>query len=157
LRELDNAAVQVIGSQFAGGGRDGDFAWMIEQDAYADALFVFNDNEEAFRAFQRDRTGGAGCSRGGGNAVIRPFRCADPPRAAGVPTGAHGRGYDRLTDDVKGVIDDAFDVIEELLASGRYARVFYSAGAGGGLGTGIFNVAGDVKAYIVDRLRALEG
>jgi hypothetical protein len=147
---------QVIGSQFAGAGRDGDFAWMIEQDAYADALFVFNDNEEAFRAYERDRTGGAGCSRGGGNAVIRPYRCADPPRAAGVPTGAQGRGYGELTDAVKGVIDDAFAVIEELLASGRYARVFYSADAQGGLGTGIFTVAGDVKAYIVDRLRALE-
>jgi hypothetical protein len=151
------AAVEVIGSQFAGGGRSGDFAWMIEQAEYADALFVFNDNEEAFRAYERDRTGGAGCSRGGGNAIVRPYRCADPPRAAGVPTGAHGRGYDRLTDAVKGVIDDAFAVIDELLASGRYARVFYSAEADGGLGTGIFTVAGDVKAHIVDRLRALEG
>ena len=146
---------QVIGSQFAGGGRDGDFAWMIEQDAYADALFVFNDNEEAFRAYQRDPAGGAGCSRGGGNAVIRPYRCADPPRAAGVPTGASGRGYSALTNDVRGAIDEAFAVIDELLASGRYARVFYSADAAGGLGTGIFTVADDVKAYIVERLRAL--
>jgi hypothetical protein len=147
--------MEVIGSQFAGAGRSGDFAWMIEQDEYADALFVFNDNEEQFRAYQRDRTGGAGCSRGGGNAVIRPYRCADPPRAAGVPTGAHGGGYSALTDDVRGVIDDAFAVIGELLATGRYARVFYSADADGGLGTGIFTVADDVKAYIVDKLRAL--
>ena len=147
---------EVIGSQFAGGGREGDFAWMIEQDEYADALFVFNDNEEQFRAYERDRTGGAGCSRGGGNAVIRPYRCADPPRAAGVPTGVHGGGYGELTDAVRAVVDDAVAVIEELLASGRYARVFYSAGADGGLGTGIFTVADDVKAYIVDRLRALE-
>ena len=149
--------MEVIGSQFAGRARRGDFAWMIEQDDYADALFVFNDNEEQFRAYQRDRTGGAGCSRGGGNAVIRPYRCADPPRAAGVPTGAHGGGYRELTEAVRGVIDDAFAVIDELLASGRYARVFYSAEADGGLGTGIFAVADDVKAYIIDKLRALEG
>ena len=56
-----------------------------------------------------------------------------------------------------GVIDDAFAVIDDLLASGRYARVFYSAEADGGLGTGIFTVADDVKAYIVDNLRALAG
>jgi hypothetical protein len=146
---------RVIGSQFAGGGRDGDFAWMIERDEYADALFVFNDNEEAFRAYQRDRTGGAGCARGGGNAIIRPYRCADPPRAAGVPTGVHGGGYSALTDDVRGVVDEAFAVIGELLATGRYARLFYSAEADGGLGTGIFTVAEEVKAYIVDKLRAL--
>ena len=149
--------MELVGSVFTGRGRAGDFGWMIEQPEYADALFVFNDNEEQFRAYQRDRTGGAGCSRGGGNAVIRPYRCADPPRAAGVPTGAHGGGYRELTDAVRAVIDDAFAVIGELLASGRYARVFYSADADGGLGTGIFTVAGDVKAYIVDKLRALEG
>jgi hypothetical protein len=150
------AAVNVIGSQFAGPGRSGDFAWMIEQDAYADALFVFNDNEEQFRAYEQDRAGGAGCSRGGGNAVIRPYRCAEPPRAAGVPTGAHGRGYAELTEAVAGAVDDAFAVIDELLASGRYARVFYSADAGGGLGTGIFTVADEVKVYIVDQLHARE-
>jgi hypothetical protein len=149
--------MEVIGSRFAGGGRAGDFGWMIEQAAYADALFVFNDNEEQFRAYERDRTGGAGCAAGGGNAVIRPYRCADPPRAAGVPTGAQGVGYASLSDEVRGVIDDAFAVIAQLLASGRYARVFYSADADGGLGTGIFQVAQDVKTYIVDKLRALEG
>ena len=48
--------LQVIGSVFEGGGYEGDFTWMIEQPDYADALFVFNDNEEQFRAHQQTRT-----------------------------------------------------------------------------------------------------
>jgi len=147
--------VQVIGSQFSRGGAPGDFSWMIERPEYADALFIFNDNEEQFRAYMRDPTGGAGCSRGGGNAAIRPYRCADPPRAAGVPTGAHGAGYPALTEDVQSVLDEAIGVVKELLASGRYERVIYSADAEGGLGTGIFDVADDVKRYIVAGLSKL--
>jgi hypothetical protein len=148
-------AVQVIGSQFSGAGAEGDFSWMIERPEYADALFVFNDNEEQFRAYVKDPAGGAGCSPGGGNAVIRPYRCADPPRAAGIPTGSGGGGYPSLTDAVRGVIDDAIAVIEDLLASGRYERLVYSAASDGGLGTGIFRVGDDVKRYIVDELRKL--
>ena len=147
--------MQVIGSQFSGPGAPGDFGWMIERPEYADALFIFNDNEEQFRAYVEDPTGGAGCSRGGGNAVIRPYRCADPPRAAGVPTGSGGAGYASLTDAVQGVVDEAIGVVRELLASGRYERVIYSAAADGGLGTGIFSVGDDVKRYIVDELRKL--
>ena len=44
---------------------------------------------------------------GGGNAAIRPCRCEEPPRVAGIPTGTHGTGYPRLTPKVKAVIDDA--------------------------------------------------
>jgi len=147
--------VQVIGSQFSRPGAEGDFGWMIERPEYADALFVFNDNEEQFRAYVRDPAGGAGCSPGGGNAVIRPYRCADPPHAAGVPTGSGGAGYASLTDAVRGVVDDSIAVVKDLLASGRYERVIYSATADGGLGTGIFQVGDDVKRYIVDELRKL--
>ena len=37
--------MQVIRSVFGGAGKDGDFDWMVTQDHYEDALFVFNDNE----------------------------------------------------------------------------------------------------------------
>jgi len=147
--------VQLVGSTFTGAGRPGDFRWMIERDEFAGALFVFNDNEEQFRAFRDDPRGASGCSAGGGNAAIRPYRCVDPPRAAGVPTGADGQGYRELTPDARDVVDEALGVIDELLRSGRYERVIYSAAAGGELGTGIFHVGADVKAYIVDSLQRM--
>jgi hypothetical protein len=145
----------VIGSQFSQAGAPGDFSWMIERPEYADALFIFNDNEEQFRAYVKDPTGGYGCSDGGGNARIRHYRCLEPPRAAGVPTGSQGVGYQQLTDAVRGVVDEAIAVIKDLLASGRYQRVIYSADSDGGLGTGIFRVGDDVKRYIVAELRQL--
>lgn len=145
--------MEVIGSRFSGAGEAGDFGWMIEQPEYADALFIFNDNEAQFRAFQKDPTGGSGCSAGGGNAAIRPYRCVDPPRAAGIPTGP---GYDELTDEVRGVIDEAIAIVRHLLASGRYERVIYSAAnPAGELGTEIFDVGEDVKSYIVAEVRKL--
>ncbi len=149
--------MQLIGSIFQGRGRDGDFAWMIEQPAYADALFLFNDNEEQFRAFEEDPGSADGCRAGGGNAIIRPYRCTDPPRAAGIPTGWLQRGgYPLLTPSTKRAIDDSLAVVETLLQSGRYRRVFYSAAdETGQLGTGIFTVGDDVKTYIVSRLYAL--
>jgi hypothetical protein len=73
-----------------------------------------------------------------------------------VPTGRSGAGYDALTADVRGVIDDAIEVIADLVRTGRYARVVYSAGPGkGDLGTGIFRVDEEVRRYIVQRLHGL--
>ena len=150
--------VEVIGSVFAGRGKPGDFEWMIRQPDYADALFVFNDNEEQFLAHLRDPTDPRGCVRGGGNAAIRPYRCTDPVRAAGVPTGVGGAGYRALTDENRRVIDDAVAVVGDLVRSGGHRRVIYSAADGSGrLGTGIFDVGDDVKAYILQRLRSLAG
>jgi hypothetical protein len=149
--------VQVIGSVFKSRGTAGDFAWMIERPDWADALFVFNDNEEQFRAYQRDPADPQGCAPGGGNAAIRPYRCAEPPRAAGIPTGGGGAGYGALTDSVRDVIDDAMSVVRRVAESQGYRRVVYSAAdESGRLGTGIFEVGDDVKAYIVERLRGLE-
>jgi hypothetical protein len=149
--------VRIVGSVFRGRGRPGDFAWMIEQPDWADALFVFNDNEEQFRAYQRDPADPRACTRGGGNASIRPYRCAKPVRAAGVPTGVGGAGYRALTEAVRDVIDDAVSVVRAVAESEGYQRIVYSAADGsGGLGTGIFEVGDDVKAYIVEQLRRLE-
>ena len=149
--------VQVIGLVFSGAGREGDFTWMIERVEYADALFVFNDNEEQFMAFQADPASAAGCSAGGGNAAIRPWRCASPPRAAGIPTGTlAGGGYPALTDHVRQVVDQAAAHVRSLVDACHYRRVFYSAADGSGaLGTGIFAVDNGVKRYIVTRLREL--
>jgi hypothetical protein len=146
--------MELVGSVFTGRGRAGDFGWMIEQPEYADALFVFNDNESQFRAHQGHAAGARRCSAGGGNAVIRPYQCEDPPHAAGIPTGDAG-GYPRLTDAARTAIDDALAAIRALLATGRYQRVIYSADPSGALGTGIFDVGDDVKRYIVDGLRTL--
>jgi hypothetical protein len=148
--------MEVIGTVFTGAGQDGDFRWMIEQPEYADALFIFNDNEEQFLAYRRNRRDRFGCAPGGGNAAIRPYRCTDPVRAAGIPTGADRTGYRHLTPEVREVIDDAFSVVRELIATGRYERIFYSAAdETGRLGTGIFDVATDVKEYIVSQLKGL--
>jgi len=148
--------MDIIGSIFNGRGRPGDFEWMILQPDYADALFVFNDNEEQFLAYLQDPTDPLGCARGGGNAAVRPYRCAEPVRAAGIPTGAHGVGYGRLDEGTRQVIDDAVAVVRRLVTSRGYRRVIYSsADESGRLGTGIFDVGNDVKDYIVEQLRRL--
>jgi len=152
-------SVEVIGTVFAGRGQKGDFAWMIEQPDYADAFFVFNDNEEQFRAHLSDPHSSLGCSAGGGNAAIRPWQCASPPRAAGIPTGTltHG-GYSALTEAVRQLVDEAVARIGTIATEHGYRRVFYSAAdAGGALGTGIFAVDEAVKAYVVERLLDLRG
>jgi hypothetical protein len=146
--------MDVIGSQFGGGGKPGDFGWMIHQPHYDDALFIFNDNEAEFYAHHGHAPGSAKCHAGGGNAGIRPFQCQLPQRAAGIPTGASGKGYSQLDDHVRSVIDDALQAIRDLVDTGRYGRLVYSAeNAAGDLGTGIFQVSDDVKRYIVDGLR----
>jgi hypothetical protein len=153
---VPQSTMEVIGVAFDGPGRHGDFAWMLQSGEYDDALFVFNDNEAQFRAFREDPHGGPGCRPGGGNTVIRPFRCQDPPRAAGIPTG-DGGGYPRLDDHARAVIDEALEVVRDLVATGRYRRVFHSASSDDPdlLGTGIFEVGEDVRRYVVQRLRGL--
>jgi len=148
--------MKVIGSIFSGGGKDGDFAWMIAQDHYRDALFIFNDNEAQYKAHREQPAdpAGAGCAPGAGNAVIRSYQCQTPPRAAGIPTGPN---YDSLTTRVKEIIDEAMASIKSIALKERYERIIYSAAnANGDLGTSIFHVGDDVKQYIVSRLKAME-
>lgn len=153
------AEIKLVPSVFRGANQEGDFKWMINRPEWQDALFVFNDNEAQFEAFRAGKEGGF--TAGGGNAAIRPYRRLKPPRSAGIPTGplpggaGHTDGYASLNVHNKRVIDAAIGVIRELLASGKYKRVVYSAKdeATGELGSGIFNVAPEVKRYIVERLR----
>src|SRR5215203_6012202 len=116
----------------------------------------FNDNEQRFLAYRRNRRDPFGCAPGGGNAAIRPYRCTDPVRAAGIPTGSDRIGYAHPTPAVQEVIDDALSVVRDLIATGNFERIIYSASdESGNLGTGIFNVATDVKQYIVSQLKGL--
>lgn len=152
---MSRTNLQTVASVFSGVGQAGDFRWMIEQDEYADALFIFNDNEEQFLAFMQDHSSTFGCAAGGGNAVIRPYRCRKPPHAAGIPTGVAGSGYEGLAESAKTHIDSAMDHIRSLLAASEYRRVIYSGDRAGSLGTGIFSVGPDVKNYIVEQLESL--
>ena len=148
--------VKVQGSIFSGGKKPGDFGWMIEQPAYSKTLFVYNDNQEQFLAFvNNDKT--SGCSVGGGNAIIRPFQCMNPPRALGVPTGHHGTGYSSLTPYVKDLIDDSIKRIRETVIAHGYETVLFSQNnRKQTLGSGIFKVGEDVRDYIFKSLLRLE-
>ena len=154
-------SVQIHPSVFSGPGREGDFAWMIAQERYRSAFFIFNDNQEQFLAFQADPSArsGPGCTAGGGNAAIRPWQCADPPRAGGIPTGgrevAGGPGYPALTGEVKAVVDQAVAFIAARIAEHGFTDVYFSSDGKGSLGHGIFDPAPDVKAYIVERIQGL--
>ena len=144
----------VVTSIYSELGRDGDFAWMSRQAEHEKTLFIFNDNEEQFRAFVRGER--FGIEAGGGNAAIRPLRGLKPPRAAGVPTGSQGKGYVRLDDSTKKVINESLAVIQELLNTGRYERMIFSKDKlSPTLGTGLFRVAEDVKKYIHDSLMSM--
>lgn len=143
--------VEVVPVTFTGPGRMGDFVWMTGQPEWADAIFVFNDNAEQFSAHLRGEA--AGFAPGGGNAIIRPLRGV---RSAGIPTGelASG-GYPSMTATVQAVIDSAVNVLAEMVAATGARRVVYSADPDGTLGTGIFTVGADVRAYIVGSLTGL--
>jgi hypothetical protein len=145
--------MKVIGSVFQGGHKEGDFNWMVQQTKYDDALFVFNDNEQQYIVHRDDPTDADGCSEGAGNGVIRPWQCKSPPRAAGVPTGP---SYAKLTPHITKLIDEAVATVGKIAADQNCARIFYSADSHGHLGTGTFQVGDDVKAYILQKLKALE-
>jgi hypothetical protein len=128
---------------------------MIQQPEYSDVLFLFNDNQEQFLDFIDELDIRKGCAKGGGNAAIRPYQCATPTRAAGIPTGSNGRGYNNLNQS-KQYIDGSFLRIKSLLNTGNYKRVMYSAGKDGrSLGTSIFSPSEQVKEYIISNIEKL--
>lgn len=140
-------AITLLPSVYTAGGQSGDYVWMLAQPAYARALFIFNDNEPQFLAFQ------SGIQPGGGNGVIRPFQ-ADYQRAAGIPTGPN---YTSLTPQVQAMIDMALAHIGVLLKTGKYDTLVYSVSATdpNRIGTNIFAVGDDVRAAIITGIRAL--
>src|SRR6056300_720421 len=117
---------------------------MINRPEYKNALFIFNDNEDQFL----DES----CSAGGGNSIIRPYQCEDPPRATGISTGIYRKnsgqnpGYTDLNDgNAKKVIDQGINKIKKLISSYKYDKIIYSSDGKSSLGTGIFKVGDDVK------------
>ena len=141
--------IRVIGNVFNGRGKEGDFLWMIKSGKYPNSLFIFNDNEEEHNS----------CKVGGGNAVIRQFNKYSKGNvcSAGISTGNRfgNGGYSSLTDETKCTIDKCFEEIKELLATGQYSTVYYSADSSGLLGMSIFNIDISVREYITDNLLAL--
>ena len=109
-------------------------------------LILFNDNESCF--LQKSR------NRGGGNAIVRPFRGT---LSAGIPTGHRG-GYAELTPRVKTLIDGAFQIIQTMLQNHEnFVAVAYSARSlkDPTLGSGIFKCADAVMKYITTKIHAL--
>jgi hypothetical protein len=147
--------MEVFGAVFQGLNHYGDFGWMVTQQEYSDAFFVFNDNEEQYLLHRDNPNAPQGCSAGGGNASIRPCQCKNPPRAGGVPTGSKGGGYTSLTPAIKAIIDEAVASIEKACKTYNFNRLYYNSDGHGSLGTGIFKVGDDVKDYIVQQLKAL--
>ena len=144
---------KLVPSIFKYFGMDGDFEWMIKQPEYQYSLFIFNDNQESFLK--------KSCEKGGGNAVIRPYQCQNPPRCVGIPTGSlKVGGYKNLEEIVTPsgtkcyeIIDKSLEKVMELIYTGRYKQVIYSSDGKGGIGTGIFKVGRDVKKYIIQGLK----
>lgn len=158
-----SSKVEVVPISFTGAGKIGDFKWMINQPAYQQDLFIFNDNEEANKDYMdlwvNNSTTSVGlrsaCVAGMGNAVIRPYRCIpghkDHPRSAGLPTGylsgiGTSRGYATLSEAQQGA-SVAMDYITSLVKSGQYRRVYFSVGPDGLLGQGVFDIDRDVRVY----------
>jgi len=154
-----NPSITVEHSIFKYRNQKGDFLYEITRrpDISNRTLYIFNDNAEHHYTSQA----------GGGNANIRIFNRFGPimpVRSAGISTGwsSSSGGFCALTDDVKARLDLEFLELHALLATGAYYRLVYSGDASDPtsktkLGTGIFNVHPDVKAYIVMRLRKLQG
>jgi hypothetical protein len=147
--------ITVIKSEFHGSGKEGDFAWMIEQPHHQGTLFLFNDNEREF--YKHFKDGPHSCGNGGGNAAIRTYQCQPQPHAIGIPTGTydagiHLEGYSCLDDHVMKVLADAFQQIESLLATGRFTSLAFSWNDETKLGGYIFKTAQPVRDYIVEQI-----
>lgn len=147
--------INIIRSVFTTPQNEGDFGWMLKQPHHEHTLFLFNDNEGDF--YTHFNGGSHTCSKGGGNAAIRPYQCGNLPRASGIPTGTyssgiHHMGYSLLDDHVLRVLADAFSQIEALLSTGRFESVAFSWSDETKLGGKIFHTAQDVRDYIVDQI-----
>ncbi len=136
--------IDLIGINYTGPDKFGDFGWMIEQSEYNDSLFVFNDNQEDWGT---DIVGG-------GNAVIRPYSKKNPPRAVGISTGSKGKGYQNLKYN-RVFIDMNLATLKHILLTNKYKRVYWIVNKEGLLGTGIFNVDSDVINYISNQLKTM--
>ena len=139
---------------YEGSHRLGDFSWMRHQPEFARSLFVFNDNEEQFVAFEEGRP--SGITAGGGNAIARPWQGEAPPRSTGIPTGRRGEGYASLDDSVIAVLNRAFARVQALVDTGQYDTLIFSRAKGSeSLGVGIFSPDPDLCRLVYQVLMAV--
>lgn len=146
-------AVSVHGVVYVKGGRSlcdgGDFSAMICDPSYDDTLFLFNDNVRDGAV--RDAPVG-----GSGSAVIRPYTTrAHGRRAVGIPTGwMAGAPFARLDDQVRMVVDLAFERANTVLALCGYTRVVFPCDAHDRtrIGSLTFRLPRDVVDYISEKM-----
>jgi hypothetical protein len=143
--------IKVIPNIYIGNKQIGDFEWMIKQSNYDDCLFIFNDNEE-YHYTNRI---------GSGNAIIRYYNIYNKyiniPRSAGIPTGTlKFKGYKKLDEHNKKVIDDSIEEIKNIIIKYKYKKVYYSANDNNMLATSIFIVGNDVIEYITNSIHQLD-
>ena len=127
-----------------------DFKNLIKKDK--NSLFIFNDNDESFPEDSR-----LFCVDGAGNAQIRRYQCKDPRQAVGIPTGSLDKGgYKKLDEWEKSQIDRSFVIINNLLETGNYTKVYYSAEKNGDIGQGTFTVNKNIIKYITEKLKKIK-
>ena len=143
---------KVIPTQFTKRNQYGDFKWMIQQEEYKNALFIFNDDIESVGSYKN----------GGGNACIREYNSNNPnieiPQSAGIPTGSRKKkkGFQKLDSEAQEYIDTALEKIKGLIQKHSYETVFYSADRDGILGSKLFKPCDDVIVYITAKILELE-
>ena len=146
--KINHIAIPTV---FTGYGKWGDWEWMQKDPDWAHTLFVFNDNEEQFDAYVNGLP--SGFTPGAGNALARPWRQFNPPKAAGIPTGKNGYGYQVLDETTHEKIDQALTIVGKLLKSFYYDRLVFSSNEDRStLGISTYKVGEDVRKYIFDRL-----
>ena len=157
-------SITLHGTRFVKKGADGDYAFMVKQKHYENALFVLYEN---YIDSLRDDAG-----RGGGTAVLRPKTfhhmtadelAAGPPRAAGVPTGwsTETQGFPHIDNlYIKRAIDLSIERIKLILDTWpTISTLVYSCDEADPMfiGTGIFKTTIDptVVRYISTALHQL--
>ena len=133
--------MEIIPSVFTGNNKIGDFKWEIEKtERWHNTLYIFNDNFEHHKSDFPD----------GNNGVIRKYNKYSnytPPRSAGISTGWGGSHIDPVNITINGnkvtkygafkeedkhywkqIVDSEItEIIEELLKTGYYKRIVFSA------------------------------
>ncbi len=157
--------LMVKGVKYTGDGKVGDYGWMLEREEYDHSLMIFNENVQ--QLLSNDKNAGKG------NAVARPYRNGPNGynKAIGIPTGFLDlveKGFYSLTQQclvkdrsivtAQDLIDMTINEIVELLATERTDAtiIYYSTDNDGRtLGSGVFNIAPEVKDYITNEIHKI--
>ena len=144
--------IKIIPTQFTKRNQYGDFKWMIQQEEYKKALFIYNDDIESVMSYKNSK----------GNACIREYNSNNPnielPKSAGIPTGSRKKqeGFQVLDTKTKEYIDMALEKIKELIQKYTYDTLYYSANSEGLIGSKIFKPCDEVIVYITNKIRELD-